>query len=326
MKTIAMQCLACAAMLTCGAASQAQSSVQVYGLVDVGLAYNKQPGKEAITGVENGNMTTSYFGVKGKEDLGGGLSTVFALESYFRADTGSNGRFDGDGFWTRSSYVGLQGSLGSVRLGRNTVPLFISTLLFNPFGDSFGFSPSIRHYFTSGTVTGDSGWSDSITYISPDLGGLTVNLIGAAGEGNGGPNVGGSLLYMKGPLGLTAVYQRVKKGAAIADTKTWQLGSSYDFGVVKLFAQYGQVKNVSVQPDAEYKLTDIGAAIPVGGGKILAAYGLLDPAVGAKRETFSLGYDYNLSKRTDVYAVLMRDELETLSAGRSFAVGIRHRF
>ncbi|ABR90203.1 porin [Janthinobacterium sp. Marseille] len=326
MKAFAMQGLALAAMLACGTASQAQSSVQVYGLIDVALAYDKQPGKAGVTGVENGKMTTSYLGLKGSEDLGGGLSTIFALESYFRADTGSNGRFDGDGFWTRSSYVGLQGRFGSVRLGRNSVPLFISTLLFNPFGDSFGYSPSIRHYFASGTVTGDSGWSDSIAYVSPNFSGLTVNLIAAAGEGNGGPNVGGSVLYTKGPLGLTAVYQRVRKGAAIADTTTWQLGSSYDFDVVKVFAQYGQVKNVSAQPDIEYKLTDLGVAIPLGGGKVLAAYGLLDPVVGAKRETLSLGYDYNLSKRTDVYLVLMRDELDALSAGKSLAVGIRHRF
>jgi hypothetical protein len=73
---------------------------------------------------------------------------TFALNSFLRADNGAAGRFNGDAFWARDAYVGLSGAFGTSLLGRNTTPLFVSTLLFNAFGDSFAFSPSIRQLFT----------------------------------------------------------------------------------------------------------------------------------------------------------------------------------
>lgn len=75
------------------------------------------------------------------------MSAVFALESFLRVDVGGAGRFPGDTFFARASHVGLKGSFGSVTLGRNGTPLFVTTLLTNAFGDSFGFSPSIRQLF-----------------------------------------------------------------------------------------------------------------------------------------------------------------------------------
>ncbi len=317
--------LAFGACLAAAGPASAQSSVSLYGLLDLSVGRFKAPGGSASKGVDSGNMTTSYLGFKGSEDLGGGLSASFAIESFLRGDTGASGRFNGDPMWSRSAWVGLSSaSMGSLNLGRNTTSLFVNTLLFNAFGDSFGFSPSIRHTFTSGTVTGDTGWSDSVKYSSPKFGGLSFTAHLAAGESNGGKNSGVSALYFGGPLALGAAWQSVAKGSTVDDTKAWQIGGSYALGDVKLFGQYGSVDNDTTGNG--YDITGLGTSVKMGAGSLLAQWGRISPDSGAKRSTFSIGYDYFLSKRTDLYAVYMNDKLSGKSSGNSAAVGIRHRF
>ena len=316
---------ACAALLAAALPAQAQSNVKTYGLLDLSAGRTQAPGGPATNGVDSGKMTTSYFGVQGDEDLGGGLKALFAIEHFLRADTGAAGRFDADTFWARNAYVGLGGNFGTVTLGRNTTSLFVQTLIFNPFGDSFGYSPSIRHYFTSGTTTGDTGWSDSIKYTSPHFGGATFSLHSALGEGNGGRNIGASVLYFAGPLAAGLAWQDVKKGATLDDTSSWQLAGSYDLQAAKLFAQYGSVKNDN--SGKRYDIIELGVSVPVQTlGKVLLQWGQIDPSTGAKRTTVSVGYDYSLSKRTDVYGAYMSDKLSGLSAGNNYSVGVRHRF
>jgi predicted porin len=203
-------------------AVHAQSSVTMYGLIDLSVGSSKAPGGTANKNVNSGNMTTSFIGFKGTEDLGGGMQAVFAIESFMRNDTGESGRFGTDTFWARSAYVGLSNSAGTLTFGRNTTALFVNTLIFNSFGDSFGFSPAIRHTFTSGgnfQVSGDTGWSDSIKYSSPRFGGLSFTGHAALGESNGGRNLGFSVLYFGGPFGAGFAWQSVEKGTG-AFTRT----------------------------------------------------------------------------------------------------------
>ena len=319
---VALSALALAAATT----ASAQSSVQLYGLIDVSAGQFETAGGTRTKAVANGNMTTSHIGFKGSEDLGGGLSARFQIESFLRADTGEAGRFGADTFWARNAFVGLAGSYGGLYLGRVTTTLFVSTLLFNPFGDSFGFSPSIRHYFGGGVgvTTGDTGWSDAISYASPKFAGLSFTGQVAAGEGNGGRNVGGNLLYSGGAFAASAAYQQVEKGRSVADTTTWQLGAAYDFGVAKLFGQYGRVANDTSGVD--HTLTELGTSVPVGDGKLLLAWGRQASDTDITRTTTSLGYDHNLSKRTDLYAVYMNDKRTGVDSGNTLAVGMRHRF
>lgn len=320
--------LACGLMLAASAA-HAQSSVTAFGLLDVSAGTSKAPGSSAsVKGVDSGKMTTSHVGFRGSEDLGGGLSALFQLESFLRADAGLNGRFTGDNFWARNALVGLSSKeLGTIKIGRNTTTLFVSALNFNAFGDSFGYSPTIRHIFSSNTVTGDSGWSDSVLYTTPNFSGFTGSAFVAAGEGSGGRNVAASGTYVSGPLGASLVYQSVKKdngSTPVDDTKVWLGSGSYDFGVVKVFAQYAKATNDTRRID--YKISELGAAVPIGQGKLLAQYGQIRQSAGAGRKTWSVGYDYWLSKRTDIYLVGMSDRIDKLSAGNSLSVGMRHRF
>ena len=314
-------------------AAFAQSSVTMYGLIDLSVGSGKAPGGSASKNINSGNMTTSYIGFRGTEDLGSGLKAMFAIESFMRADAGQAGRFDADTFWARSAYVGLASKAGTVTLGRNTTSLFINTLIFNSFGDSFGFSPAIRQTFTSGgavQVSGDTGWSDSIKYSSPNFGGLSFTGHYAMGESGGaaggGRNVGVSALYFAGPIAAGFAWQDVKKGTGPfnPDTAAWQLGASFNMAPVKFYGQYGTSDNKTI--DNTTKVLGLGADYALGAGKLMAQWNKQSPDAGDDLKTFSFGYGHQLSKRTDLYAVYMNEKKTGLSTGNSYAVGVRHRF
>lgn len=333
-----------AAALALGLATgaQAQSSVSAYGLMDMSVGQFQNAGADKLWRAQSGNMTTSFFGFKGTEDMGGGLKGVFAFESFMRLDTGDAGRFGGDAFWARSAWVGLQGNFGTTKLGRNTTPLFVSTLIFNAVGDSFGFSPSIRQLFTPATGSGmlpffgDTGWNNSLAYSSPNFSGLSVNLLGNLGEGAGtavGRNIGANVLYFGGPFAATLAAQQVKNSAfgtpaGWEGQDTVQVGASYDLKVVKLFGQF-TLAHTNAAVDTETAIYGVGASVPVGAGKILLQYGNATAERGPVEtvsKTLTVGYDYNLSKNTDVYAILMNDKVAALKAGNTVAAGVRLRF
>jgi predicted porin len=280
-------------------------------------------------------LATSYIGFKGSEDLGNGLKAQFNLETFLRADTGEFGRFGGDVFWARAANVGLSSGFGTISLGRNTPALFVSTLIFNAFTDSFGFSPSIQQYYL-GVLAGDSGWSNSGRYQSPNFGGLSVDLIAAEGTKDGpGRKAGGNLLYFGGAFSATFAYQKVEDNFSpffhdmVGEQSTFQFGGAYDFGAFKLFGQYGEVDSDDVggTADTKAKIFGIGATMPIGAGSLMAQYGQqkFDNAVDGTRKTLTVGYDYFLSKRTDLYAVYMGDKIKS-DNGDTFAVGVKHSF
>ena len=326
------------ASLALSAAAVAQSTVSIYGLMDVSAGRFQNVGAQRVWRSDSGSMSTSYIGVKSSDDLGGGLSAKFAIEHYLRLDQGAVGRFDGDAFWARSAYVGLQGAFGSTVIGRNTTPLFVSTVVFNAFGDSYGFSPAIRQLFTPTLLPfyGDSAWNNSLAYSSPTSNGLSLNLLANVGEGAAGAvgrNIGANLLYSKGPIAATVVYQKVKNGAlgtppGYTGQNTFQLGGSYDLTLVKLFGQFTQV-NTQAAAASKTRIYGFGAALPVGdlGRFMLQLNGArATTPIETSETTFSLGYDHALSKNTDVYALYMSDRVTGLSRGTSLATGMRLRF
>lgn len=191
-------------------AHSATAQVTLYGTIDVavGRISTQPPGApnapiNRINGVHNGGLQTSYFGLRGSEDLGGGLTAKFQIEGFFRADTGASGRFDAspgggaDHMWSRETYVGLAGGFGEVRLGRNAHPTWVSMLMTNSLGANSGFSPSFRQLFNSGTrglSESDTSMVNSVRYLSPSFGGLDGTVVVQAAEGTGSaskPSIGG---------------------------------------------------------------------------------------------------------------------------------------
>lgn len=333
---------ACLAATTLGA--QAQTTVQIMGLADVYAGSIRMAGDAASKSVVgSGGMTTSWWGMTATEDLGGGLKASAVLNGFMRVDGGETGRFTNDTQFSRDAYVSLSGGFGALALGRGKSPNFLPTVAFNPMGDSFTFSPLVLHANVSlfngtgwgATTPSDTGWSNQITYTTPDMAGLKANLhyqFGEVATDNSKRNVGFNLMYSAGPLGLTAFWEKdqvsnpVPVALASGATRTdWMLGGSYDANVVKGFMTFGKSSS-DLAGVADKQTLSLGLSAPVGGGKVLAAYAQTKVDQGSTRDTVTVGYDYNLSKRTDVYAMLMNDKITNFESGNSVGLGVRHRF
>lgn len=341
--------VAVAALLAAAGAAQAQSMVKLYGTVDMGVgsfeAAHAKGTASRVTAVESGRMMTSYIGFAGSEDLGGGLKAEFALESFIGADTGATVKNNAGNFWGRTSNVALSGGFGKVALGQYDNPLFTSGYTYNPFGSSYGYSPTMRHLYSfngggilanTPVVSFDTGWVNSVTYESPVLAGFSAVVQAAAKEATGSANknsYAASVSYNAGPLSTTLTYVKAGKTAPltayITDEKVWDLGASYDFGVVKAFGQYNDMKDATV--GSKTKSYQLGVSAPVTDKiAVMASFGnlKLKSATGTttKDDVLSLGYDYTLSKRTDVYGVFSNNRQTSLTSGQTFAVGIKHNF
>lgn len=355
------------------ASAQQAGGVTLYGLIDAsvgsfqgaasGVNRNDLKTKQMV----NGGMSTSHFGLRGSEDLGGGLSVSFELSSFIRTDTGTAGRNDAigapvnvaaDPFWSRASWVGIgSASLGRVRLGNLTSLLFLNSITSNAFADSTVFSPLNLVTFIGGPLTGGTGWTNTVLYDSPRLAGFTFSAAVSAAESQGGRNGAVRAAWSQGPVAVSLAWQDVKKnpstfadGTSPNNTRSWQLAASYDFQVVKLWGHVGRIDNRGTETapaSVSYDVWDLSAAVPLGGGKLLAGLASRKtgdtpapvPATAAggnvKRQVFTLGYDLDLSRRTDLYAMWMSDRTDTrtlptptvLSArGSNLGVGVRHRF
>ena len=335
--------IALCALAALGTSAMAQSSVQLVGTADAYFGSMRMAGDNASKSVLNsGGMTTSWFGFKGTEDLGGGLSAFYNLTSFVQFDSGVFGRFTGDTPFARDANLGLSGSFGKFQVGRGLAPNFLPTVIFNPFGDSFTFSPLVLHANVplfngtgwGSTTPADTGWSNAMIYSTPNFNGLSANIhyqFGEIANQTGKNNVGANVLYFNGPLALTGFYEsdQISNPAvpnpALAETrKDWMLGGSYDFSVVKGFLTYGQVKGSTTNTKAT--TTSIGVSAPVGPAKILAGYAQTKVDRGNTRSTFTIGYDYYLSKSTDLYAMVMNDRITNFSSGTSIGLGMRKQF
>lgn len=334
------------ALATAALSYNATAQVTFYGTVDVavGRISTQPPGAPnapivKVDGVHSGGLQTNYFGIRGTEDLGSGLTAKFQMEGFFRTDTGASGRFDAspgggaDHFWSRETYVGLTGGFGEVRLGNNAHPTWVSMLLTNSLGANSVFSPSFRQLFNGGTrglSESDTAMVNSVRYISPNFGGIDGTVVVQAAEGTGSASYSGNLVYRGGPLLMTAAHSRIRNAASpnlpgLRDQTITLVGAAYSIDPVRIFAQYTDVKNDRTKRND--KLAHVGVAAKLGSGELQASYGedKYSGSATGKRKTGSVGYVYNLSKRTDLYTFAMSDKVSSGDA-KSFVVGVRHRF
>ena len=323
----------------CSVPATAQTAL-LYGVLDVSGSRVKEVGGDWRWQLDSDSMQPSYLGIRATEDLGGGLRAVFRLESYLRVDTGSVGRTAGDPFWAREASVGLSGQFGTTVLGRTASPLYLSTANFNPFGESPGFSPSVRQYFGSrGAVLGDTRWNNSIWYsnISTDAPlrvTFSANLPeGVAGAPSNAYNYGTSVAYITGPFAAVVAYERIKNSSApmpagFQRQQAIQAGATYDFTILRVYGQVGRVETDATVED-QANIYQLGIAVPFGTSLILASYGNSHAKSSVRTATdkiTSIAYDYFLSKNTDIYVAAMYEKLTNTSSGSAFAGGVRMRF
>ncbi len=334
----ALTAVACAALTP---AAIAQSSVQIFGTVDLNLTASKAGGTSNTAMDQGANTFPSRFGFRGVEDLGGGLSASFWLESAFLPDTG---QLQG-AFFSRRSTVSLASqSLGELRLGRDYTPTFWNLSQFSPFGTvGVGGSSNIIEGWPFGVggartlVRSDN----SIGYFTPkSLGGFYGQAMVTMAEGVAGAKYRGLRVgYAAGALDVAGAYGTTD--APAGRYKTASLGGTYDFTVAKLFANY----YVQQVPNDKQVNVMAGVSIPVGDGIIklsLAQSNRSGPGLDADdARQMAIGYVHRLSKRTSVYtmysgirnkgaaAYITADSSPAATPGGSasgFQIGVSHNF
>lgn len=342
--------LALAVLGAFASAASAQSSVTVYGKVDVGVVHDSgavganQGGAKSLR-VSSGVSGGSRLGFRGVEDLGGGLKANFVAETGFCADSNAgapNFCTGGNNFMGRQAYVGLSGGFGSVTLGRQYAPSFIVLTTVDPFGT--GLAGQSTNLFEGGNGFGNPRFSNSIMYSTPSMGGFTATGFFAAGEVLGnweqGRSLGGTAVYSAGPVYVGASYTRTETGTAAPDKKLWNVGGTWDFGVAKAHVIYQAVKNGAAPNFTDENDLLGGVSARFGASTVMASYVRHDDKSGLNRDAnqYGLGYLYSLSKRTSVYSAIAKiknkngaaftvgNATETGTGNRAINLGVVHNF
>jgi predicted porin len=312
--------------------------VQMYGLIGMYVDSSKlSTTRQSTVQLGGGGMTTSFWGIRGREDIGGGNAVVFSLESFFRPNTGQMGRNTTDGLFSRNAYVGLSGSYGTFKIGEQTNPTYLNQQFVNPFGSSVVFSPLIVQSYTASygnTEIGDTVWQNAVEYVSPNFGGLTGTAIygvsGTTGH-QGRDNVGLHLTYIHGPMTAVFSAQRVRTAVVLPATpqNLYLAGAAYDFKLVKLYAAAQMTSNNAAETGSH--TYELGLSVPINASNDIRAEWARTKRSAPRdadtvRNTATVAYDYILSKRTYVYAVYSYDKLTANPSGSTVGVGMQHTF
>lgn len=277
------------------------SSLTIFGHIDTNIT-SASAGSTSRIGLDQGGyMLPSRIGLRGTESLGNGNSVGFWLEAPILPNSGGPQGLT----WSRRSTISLANEhYGELRLGRDYTAAFWNVSSFSPFGTvGVGGSSNIIKGWPLGLdgATKLSRASNMVAYFLPkNLGGVYGHLNYAREEDlDGADYAGGRLGYQSGPLNVAAAYGRTSMGGG-EYYETATVGGSYDFSVVKLFANY---LRQAIGSDAQH-VALAGASVPVGKGHLKLSYsrsaqsGTHD---GDNAQQFAVGYTYALSKRTVLY-------------------------
>lgn len=334
-----------AALAALSGAASAQSSLTLYGLLDLGVRHVKNGGASVDSLSSNGN-NTSRLGVRGREDLGDGLAAGFQLETGLTPDTGAVS--DASRFWNRRSTVSLFGRFGELRLGRDYSVTYLGYEDYDVWSD-IGLSSVSKFDSSLGSGRDTAVRADNqIVWFTPALGGFYGRLAVAPGEGVAGRKyAAGRAGFAAGPIDLSLSYGRTSVAPVAGDDSfsTWDVGASYDFGAVKVAGFATQSRFANAKVANRY----IGLQVPVGPGLVRASYIVSDlsgtSGTGASlaaddAHQVALGYLRTLSKRTALYGNVVRVTNRGASAlavernpapgagatSTGFELGLRHSF
>jgi predicted porin len=329
--------------------AQTANPVTLYGRAYVTLESIEAKGNPGVARRNRVQDNSSLLGVRGTEDLGGGLKAFFQLETSFRLDSNDST------FANRNSGVGLQGRFGSFLMGRWDMPFKVATIAVDPFGD-----------LTIGGITvanNDQGNFDRrdqnvVQYWSPNFGGLTVRLAGTANEGKTATtnprDYGASVQFTRGPMYLFYAYEEHRDPSATVKKEDGNaFGGSFTFGAFKVGGLYEQFKRDAVAAPGFHKRKSYLANVVYTMGSHQFIYqfqnseggnrqNATNTAAQAECDVNSVGYQYNFTRRTFFLAQYVTvDNNETANCGssggsfgmatagmdpRGVSFGIRHVF
>lgn len=308
----------------------------LFGIGDVGYASTTTKDTTGATtakvnGMTSGVQSGSRWGIRGSEDLGGGMKANFHFESGVNVNTGAQAT--AGVLFNRRSVVELEGGFGKVGLGRDYMP-------------SFGLVSGTDVTGTDGTTTSDlypTGvrGDNMIQYTSPNFSGVVAKL-GMVSEKSGAPTAATkteatdvAVTYTAGPLMVGASFgdtKGVAAGVTASKTSHNVIAATYDLGMAKLFAN--SINSKDKLTSAKASELNLGVSVPMGAVTLLAGVGTdstqASGAAKAKSTDYTLGADYTLSKRTNLYARYMKDQTPAISGTKAqttgFYTGVRHSF
>ncbi len=298
--------------------AHAQSSVTLYGIVDASLLYTNKT-LDAATGQSaphqysftDSGLSGSRFGMRGAEDLGGGMRAIFTLESGISVANGSISNSNGNLFG-RQAWVGIDSHYGTVKAGLQFSPFFLAVYDVDPRDMSY-FGSGLVTYLNNVYVTGLFN-PNAISYTSPEIAGLQASALlalgGTAGDFQAGRQYSASLRYHLGGFVVdAALYSGNAGGSAaslaipsVVEFNGRALGASYTFSNLTVKASYVQYKVAGSFNDRVYS----------GGASYRITPALnVDAGVWVSRDAnnssnnsilASAGAEYSLSKATTTYA------------------------
>ena len=351
--------LIAASLLAAASLAHANSGVTLFGVVDLGVRHVSNS-KGSLTSMTSGNNSTSRWGLRGEEDLGGGLKASFWLESTLSSDTGAMGT--GNIAWDRRSTLSLSGGFGELRLGRDYTPMFRAYSSADIFGyvgaagmgtfySSSASNVVARAFGAGSTNTSLARTNNSIQYYTPaGWGGFYANAMVSAGESNA--NAGDFDFH-----GLRLGYRHQETDVSVYSGRTDLSTSPSDFslqGVVgstrwnslRFTAGLAQMRF----QDARQSNLSLGLEWLLGPGSVRAIYHRINQSGataaqvsvdGDDAQALGLGYVHNLSKRTAVYGTTMfvsnkgagkfvvpggAAGIAGGSSSRGYELGLRHQF
>jgi general bacterial porin, GBP family len=292
----------------CASAAQAQSSVTLYGLIDAGITYTNNQQGHSNWQMLSGQVNGSRFGLRGSEDLGGGLKAIFTLENGFNianGNLGQNGRLFG-----RQAFVGLSSSdYGSVTLGRqyDSMVDYVGPLALT--GTQYG-GTQFAHPFDNDNLNNSFRIDNSVKYQSANYGGLQFGaLYGFSNQADGfannraysagvsynwnGLNIAGAYMQLNsnGATGAAAAFN--SGGAVSGDNtffagrqQTWGAGANYAIGPATIGLVYSQ--------------TNLGGLAGIGAAASGESGGVGFPSNSARFQNFEANARYSLTPAVSI--------------------------
>ena len=318
----------------------AAGSVIVYGQVSASYDNVKSGLTAGDTTNNNVSSNATRIGFKGSEDLGGGTSAIWQIESLLDID-GNNSDNNGTTFSTRNTFVGLSGaSWGTVIMGRHDSPYKVATRGLDMFADTIADNRSIMGL----AGIHDTRLNNAAAYLSPSMSGFSLAIATVAGAENAvnGDNKGsawsGYAMYNAGPINASLSYQTVTFGSTFSgslgndnfgglpanDKSTaWKLAGGYTMDMFQVNAVYEKVGSSGTIGDlldrhSWYLAGKYNVTANDGVKLAYTSAGKLGSAVDTEANQWSVGVDHMMSKRTTVYALYTK---LTNKANAAYAIG-----
>lgn len=343
--------IALAVLATSGAA-MAQSTFTLYGIADASIEHIK--GNGSINRLTSGGLNGSRFGLRGSEDLGGGLKGVFQIENGFNIDNGTLAQ--GGRLFGRQAYLGLEGSFGTVRLGRQYSSIGnVADMVGTKGYDVLAVTKTLSGGNNGGALTDVYRVDNAATYRTPSMAGFTAeaqhsrgtNLTESASKDGRAFSFNG--IYANGPIRAALGYIALDdvNALVVGNQKRSELlvVAGYNFGVTNLtgYMTETELGTAAVKAAKKMYVYGLNAAIPMGAITLTPGVALAKDVAGsaaaAKDEAifYTLQAKYDLSKRTALYShITFVDNKDGAQlgfnspnlGGTSYGVqfGVRHSF